>query len=312
MATRSNNGQKFPMSARFFQKLASGVPGVLFTYWLSADGQSHHYPFVSNQVQTLFGIDPSVLNENADAVFSVIHPDDASAVMASIQESALKLEPWCYCARLRLSHGEYEWFEAYSAPERQPDGSTVWYGQFHNIQHYKNLERSLRESESEFSFQAGFQKLIARLSTEFINLGFGTIDECIDELLRSIGEFFDVDRAYLYRFSDNYALMTNTHEWCRDGVQALIDSQQEVSIEDFYWWQEKIDGMVAGNRAVFRRRVFLPCSVCPSGSVAGSPVSLAWTHYGVVNGARIRLICLSSFPGCCRGRWNVTAWKRSC
>jgi len=239
------------MSARFFQKLASGVPGVLFTYWLSADGQSHHYPFVSNQVQTLFGIDPSVLNENADAVFSVIHPDDASAVMASIQESALKLEPWCYCARLRLSHGEYEWFEAYSAPERQPDGSTVWYGQFHNIQHYKNLERSLRESESEFSFQAGFQKLIARLSTEFINLGFGTIDECIDELLRSIGEFFDVDRAYLYRFSDNYALMTNTHEWCRDGVQALIDSQQEVSIEDFYWWQEKIDGMVAGNRAVF-------------------------------------------------------------
>ncbi|PHQ25923.1 GGDEF domain-containing protein [Marinobacter guineae] len=251
MANRSNNGQQAVMSARFFQKLASGVPGVLFTYWLSADRQSHRYPFVSNQVQTLFGADPSVLNENADSVFSMIHPDDAGAVVDSIQESARTLKPWRYRARLKLKTGNYEWFEAHSEPERQPDGSTIWYGQFHNIQHYKELEQSLRDSEAEFSFQAGFQKLIARLSTEFINLGFGTIDQCIDELLTSIGEFFEVDRAYLYGFSEDYSVMINTHEWCREGVPALIDTQQEVPIEDFHWWHEQIDGMVAGNRVVF-------------------------------------------------------------
>ena len=251
MATGSSNGQQNDMSARFFQKLASGVPGVLFIYWLSADRESHRYPFVSDQVQTLFGIDPAVLNENADAVFSLIHPDDADVIIDSIVESALKLASWRYRGRLRLRNGEYEWFEVQSEPERQSDGSTIWYGQFHNIQHYKNLEQSLRESEAEFSFQAGFQRLIARLSTEFINLGFGTIDQCIDELLRSIGLFFQVDRAYLYCFTDDYSVMTNTHEWCRDGVRALIDSQQEVSIEDFHWWQEQIEGMISGSRVVF-------------------------------------------------------------
>ncbi|PSF10178.1 hypothetical protein C7H08_01355 [Marinobacter halophilus] len=46
--------------------------------------------------------------------------------------------------------------------------------------------------------QGGFQRLIARLPTEFINLAFGTIDECLDELLSSISNFFDVDRAYVY------------------------------------------------------------------------------------------------------------------
>ncbi|SNC60476.1 diguanylate cyclase (GGDEF) domain-containing protein [Marinobacter sp. es.048] len=251
MATGSSNGQQSDMSARFFQKLASGVPGVLFTYWLSADKESHRYPFVSDQVQTLFGLDPAALNENADAVFSLIHPDDADVIIESIAESALKLTPWRYRGRLRLRNGEYEWFEVQSEPERQSDGSTIWYGQFHNIQHYKNLEQSLRESEAEFSFQAGFQRLIARLSTEFINLGFGTIDQCIDELLRSIGVFFKVDRAYLYSFSDDYAVMTNTHEWCKDGVPTLIDTQEQVSIEDFHWWQEQIEGMVSGSRVVF-------------------------------------------------------------
>ena len=63
--------------------------------------------------------------------------------------------------------------------------------------------------------------------------------------------FFKVDRAYLYCFSDDYSVMTNTHEWCRDGVPALIDTQQQVSIEDFHWWQEQIEGMVSGSRVVF-------------------------------------------------------------
>jgi diguanylate cyclase (GGDEF)-like protein len=251
MAIRSNHGQQIATSAGFFQKLASGVPGVLFTYWLSADGQSHHYPFVSNQVQALFGVDSSILNQSADSVFSVIHPADAGEVVQTIQQSALTLEPWRYRARLKLISDEYEWFEVHARPERQEDGSTVWYGQFHNIQHYKNLEQSLRESEAEFSFQAGFQKLIARLSTEFINLGFGTIDQCIDEVLKSIGEFFETDRAYLYNFSEDYRLMSNTHEWCRQGVPSLIGDQQQVPIADFQWWHQQIEGMVAGNRVVF-------------------------------------------------------------
>ncbi len=251
MVSRSDDGQASEMPAHFFQKLASGVPGVLFTYWLSADGQSHRYPFVSNQVQTLFGVAPAALNANADAIFSMIHPEDTGAIIESIRQSAATLEPWRYRARLRLADGQYQWFEAHSVPERQTDGSTLWYGQFHNIQPYKVLEQSLRESEAEFSFQAGFQRLIARLSTEFINLGFGNIDQCLDELLRTIGEFFDVDRAYLYEFSDDYQRMTNTHEWCRAGVPALKDSQKDVTIEHFHWWQDQIEAMVSDNRVVF-------------------------------------------------------------
>jgi len=234
-----------------FRKLASGIPGVLFTYWLSADRASHRYLFVGDQVHGILGLDPVDLRQNADAMFSAIHPANSAAVGASIERSARALTPWRQQARLKVRAGHYEWFEAHAMPERQSDGSTVWYGQFHNIQHYKELEHTLRTNESESAFQADFQKLIARLSTEFINLGFGSIDECISELLRAIGGFFKVDRAYVYEFSPDYRFMDNTHEWCSPGVPSLIDSQRNVPTDGFDWWQRKIKEMVSGNRVIF-------------------------------------------------------------
>ena len=41
MASQPDDEQPEGLSARFFQKLASGVPGVLFTYWLSPGSHIH-------------------------------------------------------------------------------------------------------------------------------------------------------------------------------------------------------------------------------------------------------------------------------
>lgn len=243
----------------FFKKLASGVPGVLYTYWLSADGKSHCCPYISEQARALFGMEPDWLRHNASPWFDLIHPEDLAGLNQSILSSWKAMTPWSHQVRFMRKDGEYEWFEGHSKPERQADGSTVWYGRFHSIQHYKVLEQSLRDSRAEFSFQAGFQRLIARLSTEFINLGFGTIDQCIDEVLSSIGRFFGVDRAYLYRFSDDYRQMTNTHEWCAPGVPSLMGEQQVVDISDFHWWRRRIRCMVEDNEVTFIENVdFLP------------------------------------------------------
>jgi len=251
MTKQSGQGPRDTDSDYFFRKLASGIPGVLFTYWLSADSELHRYLFVSDQVQSLLGLDPADLRKKAGAMFAVIHPEDISGVSASIDGSVKTLEPWRYQARLKVVAGHYEWFEVHAMPERQADGSTAWYGQFYSIQHYKELEFTLREREAESAFQADFQKVIASLSTEFINLSFGTIDQCISELLRTIGSFFAVDRAYVYEFSSDYRVMDNTHEWCSPGVPSLIDTQHDVQTEDFEWWQSRIREMVSGNRVVF-------------------------------------------------------------
>lgn len=251
MSRFDDDWPKVIRSAELFPKLASGVPGVLFIYERSADGKHHRYPFVSGRVRELFGIDPVDLEQDGEKVFSVIHPEDIAGVAASIAESAAKLVPWQHQARMRLASGEYHWFESDSVPERQSDGSTLWYGQFNDIQQFKDLEFHLRESEAEFAFQAGFQRLIAQLSSDFITRGFGNIDQSVNQVLKAIGEFFGVDRAYLYRFSEQRTEMTNTHEWCRKGVEPLIDTQQQVPIDTFAWWHGQINRMIQENGVVF-------------------------------------------------------------
>ncbi|MBW7472045.1 diguanylate cyclase [Marinobacter sp. M216] len=251
MATNKASPSTKAPSADFFYKLASAVPGILFSYWLSADKSAHCYPYVSEQIRERFGLDPEALKQNADAVLAIVHPDDAGGLQDSIFESARTLEPWQYRARLRLQDGSYQWYEAHSRPERQADGSTLWYGQFHNIQHYKELEQELRDSEAEYSFQAGFQKLVARLSAQFINVGFGTIDDCISELLESVGVFFTADRTYLYAFNDDHTSATKTHQWCRDGVRSVIDEDQSVPLDDQDEWGQKLLEMVDENEVVF-------------------------------------------------------------
>ncbi|MEH6559867.1 MAG: diguanylate cyclase [Marinobacter sp.] len=233
------------------RKLVSAIPDMLSTYWLSADGESHRFVFISEHVQSVLGIAPEVLRENAEAMFSAVHPEDVPGLKASVAESAFALSPWRRQVRLKMKAGHYDWFEINSMPERQADGSTVWYGQFHSIQRYKDLEHTLRERETESAFQADFQRLIANLSTNFINLGFGAIDQRITDLLRAIGGFFEVDRAYLYEFSPDYNVMDNTHEWCSAGVPALIDSQRNVPTDGFEWWQCKVNEMLSGNRVIF-------------------------------------------------------------
>lgn len=271
MATSKAKLPTSPPSAEFFHKLASAVPGILFAYWLSADGKAHSFPYISEHVRSFFGIEPDFLRLQADALFALIHPDDTEGLEASILESAHTLEPWQYQARLRLKDDGYQWFEALSRPERQPDGSTLWYGQFHNVQHYKVLEQELRASESEFSFQAGFQRLVARLSTEFINLGFGTIDECIAELLESVGVFFSMDRAYLYHFNDDYTAITKTHQWCRPGVSSLVDASETVAIDSFHCWRDQLLEMVDDAQVAYVEQM---TNTSPGAGVTQSPAGM--------------------------------------
>jgi hypothetical protein len=135
-------------------------------------------------VQSLFGVDQSTLNASGDAVYSVIHSEDAANVV------------------------------------------------------------------------------IARLSTEFISLGFGNVDQCIDELLKSIGDFFEVDRAYLYGFSDGYKQMFNIHEWCRQGVPVRVRGKVAGffgvdSLRRRQWREDQADLLMIVSGLLDRHRLYL-------------------------------------------------------
>ncbi|HWR02985.1 MAG TPA: PAS domain S-box protein [Humidesulfovibrio sp.] len=128
------------------QKIASRVPGMVFQYLLKPDGSSC-FPYVSEGVREIYRLDPEILRHSAEAVNSVVHPDDAELLDESILESARSLKPWQLEYRVRFEDGEVRWLAGNAVPQREADGGTLWHGFVSDITERRAGQEALNQSE---------------------------------------------------------------------------------------------------------------------------------------------------------------------
>ncbi|NIR49966.1 PAS domain S-box protein [candidate division KSB1 bacterium] len=88
--------------------------------------------------------------------------------------------------------------------------------------------------------QIDFEDLITSVSTSFVNLAAKDIESGIHHTLQEIGEFVEADRSYVVRFSDDGTTMSNTHEWCREGVEPQIQNLKHLPSDSFPWWMGRM------------------------------------------------------------------------
>jgi PAS domain S-box-containing protein len=97
-----------------------------------------------------------------------------------------------------------------------------------------------RRSEELIENQSRFQRLVADISYDFISSSATNIDGKIDNMLRRTGEFFSVDRAYIFKISTKNSCITNTHEWCSEGVTHEMQNIQNQPFSALPWWSKQI------------------------------------------------------------------------
>jgi diguanylate cyclase (GGDEF)-like protein/PAS domain S-box-containing protein len=85
-----------------------------------------------------------------------------------------------------------------------------------------------------------FLRLILTVSTNFINLPSDQIDTGINDALKLIGDFSQIDRTYVFQLSQNGNEMSNTHEWCAKGIDSQIHRLQGIPTSDLPWFYERI------------------------------------------------------------------------
>ncbi|TAN68144.1 MAG: response regulator [Methylobacter sp.] len=126
--------------------IAASVPGVIYSFRLRPDG-SYCFPYASPAIKDIYGIAAEDLTEDAAPAAMLVHPDDMEYLHDSIAESAHSLNPWK--AEWRIMHPEKGevWLEASSVPERELDGSTLWYGFIHDITDHKQVEVAFKEMD---------------------------------------------------------------------------------------------------------------------------------------------------------------------
>lgn len=90
----------------------------------------------------------------------------------------------------------------------------------------KNPEKTLQQ-------QIAAQSLLLEISKQFASSISSNLDAMIDLTLKQIGEFDQSDRSYVFLFFDDGLRMSNTHEWCAEGISSGIYGLQNLPTGEF-------------------------------------------------------------------------------
>ncbi|NJN62907.1 MAG: PAS domain S-box protein [Coleofasciculaceae cyanobacterium RL_1_1] len=109
-----------------FQNMAENIPGALFRYVQRVDGTTAVI-YMNQGCFELWEVPAEVVSENASCLWEMIHPEDRDRVMASVQQSAQRLQLWSeqFQITMPVSH-QTKWIEAAGRPERMENGDVMW------------------------------------------------------------------------------------------------------------------------------------------------------------------------------------------
>ena len=132
------------------------------------------------------------------------------------------------------NHNRRIYWEAISVPLREQKGEVSGTIEINrDVTERKYQEEALRKL-------VRLEKITSYFSRRFFNLESADYDAELNNALKVVGTFVGADRSYIFRFSPDLSRMSNTHEWCANGIERQIEQLQNMPMSDFPWLLEKM------------------------------------------------------------------------
>jgi diguanylate cyclase (GGDEF)-like protein/PAS domain S-box-containing protein len=143
----------------------------------------------------------------------------------------------CLQGKMRLLEIDYTSLSAYKTtpvrltltPSYRQDGHLLG-----GVGIVKDLTRS-REVNRLAERQLAFEHLVADISKSLMSAKQEKVDALIDDALAKLGQFFAVDRCYVFQFHPDGRHFSNTHEWCAPQIKPMMIQLQDLDKADFPW-----------------------------------------------------------------------------
>lgn len=97
-------------------------------------------------------------------------------------------------------------------------------------------------SEQQSRHQRELLRRITEITAHLVQAGDASWDQALDEMLATLGSFLEMDRASIFLMEENATVISNTHEWCAQGVPSFLGQLQDLGEADFPWWFSVISG----------------------------------------------------------------------
>lgn len=134
-------------SEELFRNLTANLPGAVFRYVLHTDG-SDAVIYMGPGCHDVWEVEVAAVQDNAQILWDLVHPEDLAAMVASVHQSAQTLQPWNYEWRITTPSGQHKWLQGVGQPHREINGDVVWDSLILDISDRKQAEAALRESEA--------------------------------------------------------------------------------------------------------------------------------------------------------------------
>lgn len=131
--------------AEKLKKLADLTPGIIYQFQVFSD-QKIVFQFISGGVSNLYpDLDPELVKRSPEVAFNLIHPNDIGKVKNGIHKAFDKLIDYNVEYRVVLKDGAIKWHSSTATPEKQEDGSVIWYGTIQDISSIKEYEEAMEQ-----------------------------------------------------------------------------------------------------------------------------------------------------------------------
>lgn len=177
------------------------------------------------------------LNKAGKEVYGADADDGTRACYEVLQG---RTSPCPFCTNNQLSKDAFlEWEFTNSITNRHyllRDKLVEWNDSLARLEIAFDITDRELEKES-FKFLAGANALnvecIKTLESE-------DLDAALDKVLSMFGEFLDADRTYIFNITGDF--MSNTYEWCADGVEPEKENLQDMPVSLIDHWMETFLG----------------------------------------------------------------------
>ena len=147
VATQAYGKVSVSSTSNSFASLAAMIPGVVYQRIVTPAGQIY-YTYISEGAADLFGLSPSEIVENPEALFSSYSPEYRAEFREKLIEASRKLTIWDVEASFVRPDGSRRYTHAIARPSLNPDGSVLWTGVILDATRIKDAEARATETES--------------------------------------------------------------------------------------------------------------------------------------------------------------------
>ncbi len=155
-------------------------------------------------------------------------------IMIAISGFATGIWSWLQVPKLAVQVGSVDYVSR-----------IVLYGMGIMLTLYVNKIYLSRLAENEE--QVRFQRMVSKISTDFITVTAFNLNYKVDEMLKRSARYYRADRSYLYLFTEDLKNLRAANVWYKEQKMANLAVGGEVSVTSYGWW---IDQMTA-NKILF-------------------------------------------------------------